>query len=183
MTRHGWLAGRNIEPVLNGISFDPAMPTRREEFALALEASRAVPAGRVLDAGSGITPDQHVLPLILAADGWRVTALDHDPVSLKMPTPENVERVVMDMGDITLDGPFDMVVSISVLEHLDDAVQQAFAAHAARLCKPGGLLVVTADLMERLPDLFTEWFDVGEAQEQPDELTQPSVYYVIGRRR
>lgn len=49
----------------------------------------------------------------------------------------------------TLKRQFDVVCSISVMEHVDLAAEQEAWAEMAQLVLPGGLLAVTADLMPR----------------------------------
>jgi 2-polyprenyl-3-methyl-5-hydroxy-6-metoxy-1,4-benzoquinol methylase len=182
---YGWLKQEpGLPPHINGVAFDPAMTTRREEFTLVHRLSQSVMPGRCLDAGSGITPHQHVMPLILANDGWRTVATDINPISLDMPAHPLVERRVMDMTDMSElpDAHFDLVVSVSVLEHLADEDRVSFAAEAARLCKPGGLLCVTADEYDGLPDLFRENFNIGGELDVAGNQLSPRVYCVIGRR-
>lgn len=184
---HGWLAKDPQAPAtLAGVSFDATLPTRREEYGLVYDAVATLPAARCVDLAAGYVPGWHVAPEILAALGWKVDAVDIDPRSAEMKHCNGVRRIVADMTATgLLDGRYPLVLSISVLEHVNDEERRRVAAEAARLAAPGALLVATADEVppETLASWFTSRFDTGSLRPDPDEHLSPRVSYVVARRR
>ena len=183
----GWLGrDRNQPPCVEGITFDPYMPTRREEYSLVARTIKALGGAgdrMVWDAASGFTPHQHVLPYIVAQCGWTCMATDLNPATLDMPKHPRVYRLVQPMEDTNLIGPFEVVACISVLEHVEPHIREGFARQAARLCPKGGTLIVTADEVEPdiLISLFPE-FDFGARAAEPAEQMSPRVAFCVGKR-
>jgi 2-polyprenyl-3-methyl-5-hydroxy-6-metoxy-1,4-benzoquinol methylase len=104
---------------------------------------------RVLDAGSGIT----FFPFFLADrfPGLKVTCIDADASLLPLFAEVNATRsnkVSFDVGNLRAlefrDESFDVVYSISVLEHVDDRRQ--VVEECARILRPKGSLVLTFDI-------------------------------------
>jgi hypothetical protein len=185
---YGWL-GRDLNqpPCVEGITFDPYMPTRREEYALVARTLKAIGGAgdrMVLDAATGFTPHQHVLPYIIANCGWTCLAIDSNPETLKMPWHPMVYRLEMDITRIDLMGPFQAVTCISVLEHCPPEVQLTFAAAASQLVPVGGTLIITADEAdpEIIPNVFPE-FDFGKRVDDPAIQLNPRVGFGVGIRR
>jgi hypothetical protein len=111
-----------------------------------------------LDAASGYVPTWHMLPEILAWDGYDVTACDWDERSLSMPHGNLGVGIVRprEIGNITSlpydDKSFDCVCCISVLEHLPEAAAYDAAKEFVRVARKQILL--TADDGWWLPHLF-----------------------------
>ncbi|SFA50009.1 Methyltransferase domain-containing protein [Paracoccus halophilus] len=122
---------------------------------------------RVLDMGAGVAP----LPLWLAQQGARVTTVDGHSLIRTPPAPANwnewgyLDYGLIDdrirshnclMQDLPDAGPFDLIYSVSVIEHIPaEARRAALAAMRDRLV-PGGRLLLTLDLIpgtDRLWDL------------------------------
>jgi SAM-dependent methyltransferase len=62
------------------------------------------------------------------------------------------------------DGSFDLVYALSVLSHLEEALQEAWVAEFRRLLRPGGLLVVSVlgdEIRWRLSEEEKRRFDAG----------------------
>lgn len=62
------------------------------------------------------------------------------------------------------DGSFDLIYALSVLSHLEEALQDAWVAEYRRLLRPGGLLVVSVlgdDIRWRLSEEEKRRFDAG----------------------
>jgi SAM-dependent methyltransferase len=146
---------------------DYPYPVRMRDWELArvLEAARAVPAGSsILDTGSFNT----YLPLVLAAQGYRLTASDlmwsrmrkSFERQLRLAPAKATEapyltwmgvyrraRVPVRNLDLTRlscpDAAFDCVVALSVIEHIP-AVETALA-EMYRVLAPGGRLLITTD--------------------------------------
>ena len=170
-----------------GVALDHAgAPTRYAEYSKMVEAFEGREPGYVLDAATGYVQRWHIAPYLLALLGWEVFTIDIDQRTMDMEPAEGVERTIGNMVDVPKpDATFDAIVCISTLEHIHPDEQARFAAEAARLAKPGALLFVTMDASNptRLPELFSEHFDIGELQPEPTERTQPNVAYAVGERR
>ena len=103
-----------------------------------------------VDVGCGVT----FLPYALASLGYDVICADTDPIcgrdiakatKLVPHAPGNVSfRGIMRQELPIAEGEADVVVCISVLEHIPDCV--ATVREIARILAPGGLLVLTMDI-------------------------------------
>lgn len=188
---YGWLPYNPDAPdTIVGVSFDKvATRTRACEYDLVHRL--APPAGHALDAATGYVPNWHVLPYILAAMGWTVEAIDYDERHLHMPKCAGVARQLANIATLPYDdNTFDMTTCISVLEHCPEPVRTAFATEAARVTKPGGLIIITADnypgvTPEALANLIKVGFDVGDrdSDSYSDFGGGKRVAYATGIRR
>jgi SAM-dependent methyltransferase len=107
-------------------------------LGLALNAARAPGATRVLDLGAGNGWMARRL-----AGTFRVTALDADGSALGLGALDDarVTRVVADLETLPLrSGSFDTVIAAAALHYALDL--PAALAEAARVLRPGGLLIV-----------------------------------------
>jgi SAM-dependent methyltransferase len=122
-------------------------------------ASAAPPApARILDAGAGFG----FFPYYWASLGYKVDAVDCDRrlgahharartafAALKEGVPGPRGEVVFDVQDLRslsfADSTFDMVYSVSVLEHIATD-RKSVLRELARVVKPGGVVVITCDL-------------------------------------
>ncbi len=116
-------------------------------------------AASILDIGAG----QGALSAKLKASGLSVSACDLVPDQFDVP---GVECGPCDESGILpfADGQFDAAVSVEVLEHIDG--HNAFFAEAARVLKPGGVLLFTTpnilSLKSRFSFLLTgEYYSFG----------------------
>ena len=120
---------------------------------------RAVPAGRVLNAGAGAGS----LTASLLDHGYRVTSVDTSE-----PFLERLRAVTAEHGgegsevlhaDLTAlpfaDASFDGIVCGEVLEHIPDDV--AALRELRRVLRPGGVLVATVPANPWLYDWFDKW--------------------------
>lgn len=158
-----------------GIKVDPATRTRREEYTFAASMAQGT---LLLDAATGYVPGWHLLPYILTnvPVPRTVIACDVDPRQAQMPGHPAVVRMHGNLCCLPyLDAQFDSTFCISTLEHLEPAERMASAKELLRVTKPGGRLVLTADLGWWLPSLFG--FPVGS--DSPDEPTLSPAVYVL----
>ncbi len=111
------------------------------------------PPGRILDAGCGWGTTLERLERkgykVVGADISRRALMELDQpgrelveVDLTKPLPEGIE-------------PFDAVLALDVIEHLDD--DRAAVARLGELARPGGVVVVS---VPALPDLTTEFDEI-----------------------
>ena len=105
---------------------------------------------KVLDFGSGVT----FFPFALATEGFDITALDVDPIvqrdfskaaEVMKPSHGKVDFVFSSGNTVDLpDNSFNVVYSISVLEHIPDPCFTI--SEIARILIPNGLCILTVDL-------------------------------------
>lgn len=144
---------------------DPVEMARRyhasEEYA-ALRTLLPSPAGRALDLGAG----NGILAYALAADGWRVTAVEPDPSAL---VGAGAIRTIAAATGTTIDvieafgeaipleaANFDLVVARQVLHHAHDL--PAFCREMARLVRHGGTVVTLRDHVISGPEQLQQFF-------------------------
>jgi SAM-dependent methyltransferase len=108
------------------------------------------PPARVLDAGCGWGTTLQELERA----GYRVVGADISRRAL-----EGLDRPERELAELDLTRPlptgiepFEMVLALDVIEHLDD--DRAAVARLGELTQPGGLVIVS---VPALPDLFTEF--------------------------
>jgi SAM-dependent methyltransferase len=103
-----------------------------------LECLGAGRGRRLLDAGAA----DGFLSELLAARGWRVTALERDPEQAARARGKCDEVVIADLSEAAglLDGRFDAIVCGDVLEHLSDPLS-ALTALTRRLATGGRIVV------------------------------------------
>lgn len=146
--------------------FPDHLPRVLEYPWIAATATRLLePGATVLDVGAGVSP----IPLHLDAIGFEVTTVD----------PSTIDRAgqdiatwnewgYLDYGTIsprvrsfntTMDElaetmTFDMIYSVSVIEHLTAATRRALLVEAHRRLLPGGHLLLTVDITSGSPQLW-----------------------------
>ncbi len=119
--------------------------------------------GRALDLGAG----NGILSYALAADGWRVTAVEPDPSdfigagairTLAEDTSVQID-VVEAMGEaLPLEtANYDVVVARQVLHHAADL--GSFCAEMARLTRPGGAVITLRDHVISGPEQMQAFLD------------------------
>lgn len=161
------------------LGLDPGLPTRWEEYRFVYDNVR--PSDEVLDIGTGHVPEWHRLPEILSPKAFGILAIDADPRTLELPEPFNVFREVHNLYDLPDWRPFDVVVSVSVFEHLyrhDEAFEEM-----ARLVSDR--LILTADNLN--PDYLAELaiafgLDPGDRIDEDGPSLNPEVSYLVARR-
>ena len=158
---------------VNGIKVDPATRTRREEYTWALAQTSG---SLILDAATGYVPTWHMFPYIATnlPIPRTVIACDADARQQQMPPHPAVVRMYSNLVCLPyLDAQFDTVCCISTLEHLEPAERMASAKELLRVCKPGGRMVLTADLAPWLPTLW----GLPHGADAPDQpALSPPVY-------
>ncbi len=125
----------------------------------------AKPQAHVLDVGAGVSP----LPIALARRGARVDCVDAHPrvmhVSRRHEWNEwgfldyaqidpSIRSFHTDIMTYQPDEPYDIVYSLSVIEHMPRPVWEGTLDRAAAWLKPGGTLLLTLDLV---PGTFDLW--------------------------
>ena len=139
-----------------------------DAYDLALSAMDGVGPGSILDvaAGAGLTSFR------LAEKGHEVTAID---INADQFVPPDIKHVRADLNARLPmdDASFDGVLALEIIEHLE--APRAFVRELARVCKPGGTVVVSTpnitSVRSRLRFLrrseFTLFFDEERRTRDP----------------
>jgi Methyltransferase domain len=77
--------------------------------------------------------------------GWDVTPERHQALSRAFGAPVELQPVTLAAANVS-DATADVLLAISTLEHFAPADLAEFAAHAARIVRPDGIVVLTVDL-------------------------------------
>lgn len=148
---------------------------RSLEYPWVVEFSGDVAGKRVIDLGAGVSP----VPLVLADRGADVTTVDYMPAdSRQLDTRDEwgfldystirstITSINGDATKVELDrAGYDVVMSISVIEHMPAEVRRRVLARAAEWVRPGGRLVLTIDLQPNSNELWN--LDRGETVDPP----------------
>ena len=152
---------------LGTTTFYPDHAPRLWEYPVVAQLVRdgLPPGSRLVDVGAGVTP----LAPFLTSMGYVVETVDPSPTIRRWPPqPDWNEWDFFDYGEVgmahrswncTLDlipqaPPFDGAYSVSVIEHVPAAVRRSLLADIARRVRPGGLVVLTIDLVPGTDDLW-----------------------------
>jgi SAM-dependent methyltransferase len=170
------LVGRHPDPVglvairlqaWRTLGFYPDHAPRLWEYPVVAHLLREglEPGSRIVDIGAGVTP----LVPYLDRLGYVVDTVDPSPVQRTWPpAPDWNEWDFLDYADAglahrswncTLDQlphgtPFDAAYSVSVIEHLNAGERRALIGEIASRVRPGGLVVLTIDLVRGGDDLW-----------------------------
>ena len=135
------------------------------------------PGSRLIDVGAGVTP----LAPFLTSRGYVVDTVDPSPTIRSWPPqPDWNEWYFLDYGSVrlanrswncTLDKlprrpPSDGIYSISVIEHVTAAARRSLLRDISARTRPGGLVVLTIDLVPGTDELWN--LNLGVEVENPD---------------
>jgi len=172
------------------MGFFPAQFTRMIEYPWILKQIYALKEkGRVLDVGAGVNP----LPFSLQISGYEVETIDNHSLVHNLNNRETwnewgyldygklLDGIVSHHKSITaLEGlkPFDLIYSVSVVEHLTAKIRRRTFQSLSRLVRSGSSLLLTLDIVPNSDALWnkSEGFDVekteihGNARAILDEL-------------
>src|SRR5512132_3278867 len=132
-----------------------------------VEGKTALPPGRALDLGCGTGNEV----AYLARHGWTATGVDLVQIAIDSAATkiEGLPNAAVRLGDVTklgemgLDGPFDLVLDLGCFHSLPPDGRDAYAAGVGSLTASGAALFMFA-FAERLP-----WSLVGTGV-TPDEM-------------
>ncbi|MGC8495194.1 MAG: methyltransferase domain-containing protein [Syntrophobacteraceae bacterium] len=148
------------------LGFFTKTSSRALEYPWLLETLSPLGAGvRTLDIGAGVSP----LPFMLAEHGMLVDTLDSHPVTRTRDrkadwnewgfmdygeTCPHISSSHVDVLEFHPRHPFDVIYSISVLEHMSRPIRERTLELAASWMKSGGILLLTLDLIPDSDDLW-----------------------------
>jgi 2-polyprenyl-3-methyl-5-hydroxy-6-metoxy-1,4-benzoquinol methylase len=140
------------------IGFFPRTVSRTHEYPWFVKHMLGCAGKRVLDVGAGVC----CLPFYLAERGARVTTVDNHAIQRNGQPPETwnewgyfdysaidprIKSVNADMRSFDDGDKYDIVYSVSVIEHMPASVRRAVIAQISRLLRPGGQLLLSLDLV------------------------------------
>ncbi|MGH2978009.1 MAG: class I SAM-dependent methyltransferase [Solirubrobacterales bacterium] len=135
-------------------------------------AAAAVANREVLDAGCGVGYGSALL--VQLGGARRCVGIDIAPDAIEQARARHggEERLDFQLGDVTAlgfpDNSFDVVTCFETVEHIDQTAQERFVAEAARVLRPGGLLIASSPNRAQYPP--GNPYHVRELT--PDELEQ-----------
>ena len=142
------------------------------EQRLALRAwTRVGPGSRVLDLGCGVGRWSR----LLAARGASVTGIDLSPTMIAQARSraqaegvgERCQFHVGDIADLSTPGPYDLIIGVTVLQHILNAAPLRRTVRAAcRLLTPSGRLV----LLEAAPNAVVTRCDTSIFEARPRQI-------------
>ncbi len=147
-------------------SIQPNNTNRAFEYPWAFEAGKIKPGMRILEIGGGLAGFQFTLErhgckvvnvdpgLEAAGVGWLCDHASMDKLNRIFQTNVDLRNTTIDRADLK-DGEFDIVYSISVIEHLPPAEVVSAIEHAYRSLKRGGLFILTVDLFLNIEPFCT----------------------------
>jgi len=154
---HWWFAGKRriIYDLLSRYVRRPgglAASGLATDGSLAVSGSTARVAARVADLGCGCGKTLEELP-----EGFSGVGLDASATAAAFCRERGVTAVVGALpGDVPFaEGSFDAVILADILEHVED--DAGAAAAAARLLRPGGVMIATAPAF---PWLWSSWDEI-----------------------
>ena len=175
--RHSLLA-ETILSSLQAFGFFTGTAIRYLEYPWVVENIIRAPApGAVLDVGAGVSP----VPLRLASRGWKVTTIDFSQTTRSLSqsgrmnewgyldyqeADQRIQSLNEDFSQADFaPGSFDVIYSVSVIEHMPAAIRRDVISAASRYLKTGGRLVLTLDLEPGSLQLWNR--NLGKVVEEP----------------
>jgi len=140
------------------LGFFPKTVIRALEYPWFAKRMADAAGKRILDVGAGV----NVLPFWLAARGAEVVTVDNHPLRRDLADRSNwnewgfldygamdgrIASFNMDMAKFALGTSFDVIYSVSVIEHMPAATRRAVIGQMAALLAPGARLLLSLDLV------------------------------------
>jgi 2-polyprenyl-3-methyl-5-hydroxy-6-metoxy-1,4-benzoquinol methylase len=118
-------------------------------------AAGAVEGREVLDAGCGVGYGSALLAQLGGASRCMGVDIAPDAIERARADHGSDPRLDFQLGDVTAlelpDDRFDVVTCFETIEHIDQAAQERFVAEAARVLRPGGLLIASSPNRAQYP--------------------------------
>jgi SAM-dependent methyltransferase len=137
--------------------------TQQLIFTRMLEKIGSLGGARVLDVGCGTGRWSQ----LLRDSGADVLAIDISPEAIEINRQRNpgIEFRVADLAQPDLpDDAFDLIVSVTVLQHLPPDGQRSASAALARALRPGGYALLLENIRDQGPHVFSrrieQWVDL-----------------------
>jgi SAM-dependent methyltransferase len=147
-----------VDFAVEQLGFFSRTASRMYEYPWAITEAGEVAGMRLLEIGAGVNP----LPLWFASRGGVVTTVDSHPQVRAEADRQNwnewgfldysllnrnITSLHCDMADAEIAGLFDLVYSVSVLEHAAAHKRRQIFRRVSKLLRPGGRLLLTLDLV------------------------------------
>lgn len=172
------------------LGFFPRTVIRTLEYPWFARRMVAAAGKRILDVGAGV----NVLPFWLAAHGAEVVTIDIHPLCRNLvdrstwnewgfldysKIDARIASVYGDMATFSPDTSFDVIYSVSVIEHMPATTRRSAIARMAALLAPGGRILLSLDLV---PGTDALW-PLSEGVTVDAEGTHGSFWDMLGELR
>jgi SAM-dependent methyltransferase len=155
----GWkkwfVSAESIEQLRGPFAMQPNNSTRYFEYPWAFDVATLKSGMRVLEIGGGLAGfqfvlDKHGCQVVnvdpgMDAAGWPCNQEFMQKLNRRFGTRVELRNTTIEKANLPGDS-FDRAFSISVIEHLPEAVAAETIKNIYRCLKPGGLFVLTTDL-------------------------------------
>src|SRR5262245_46375255 len=167
----------DVDKALDYLARSDTLPHRAEgEGVLVRDLAGCLP-GRVLDLGCG---DGRLTALVLAAyPESTATCVDMSPPMLEAAAERfaDDDRVTIAMHDLeeslSLDGPFDAVISSLAIHHVEDERKRTLYAEVASRLGPGGVFANLEIVRSPTRALHDQWREEMGARDDPADRLAP----------
>ncbi len=162
----------------NWLGFYTKTSIRAIEYPWMLERVMQANPVRIADIGAGVSP----LPILLGEKGCSITTIDFHSIKRELVNQSkwnewgfldysefvpSIKSYNLDVLRYRPEGKFDVIYSVSVIEHMPRKTWEQFIKWAAKWLKPGGRLILTLDL---IPGSELLWnFSEGVEVEEPSK--------------
>ncbi len=167
-----------IDASRNWLGFYTKTSIRAIEYPWVLEKITEVTPVKIADIGAGVSP----LPIILGEKGYSITTIDFHSIKRELANQSewnewgflDYSKFVSSIKSLNLDvlryhpeEKFDVIYSVSVIEHMPRKIREQFIKWVAKWLKPGGRLILTLDLISGSEFLwnFSEGIEVEKASQ------------------
>ncbi len=115
------------------------------ELVEVIEGSYGLPPGRAIDLGCGTGTNCRYL----LDHGWDVTGVDYvaraiEAAKRKAPEAKLLLGDVTRLGELSVDGPFELLLDLGCFHWIPDDFREAYVREAARIARPGATLLLFA---------------------------------------
>jgi 2-polyprenyl-3-methyl-5-hydroxy-6-metoxy-1,4-benzoquinol methylase len=171
----------------NLLGFYTKTSIRALEYPWVLEKITEINPAKIADIGAGVSP----LPIVLGHRGWLVSTIDFHPIIRDLDhqgewnewgfldysqLAPSIRSYNLDVLRYHPEEKFDVIYSVSVIEHMPRKTREQFIKWVTKWLKPGGRLILTLDL---IPGSDFLW-NFSEGVEVENKLQHGNIEDLLG---